>query len=428
MSASQLGITYGERWDAQRRTIGGPLAPELARGLHDSGKPYAVLLGGTERPRVVLEVDGHSALLSAWCLDEQLRRTFLYEFNMFGTGWMTVIRVAEWQYPDVSRPEFDPTSPRRLTTFVNAREPLVKSLDADGAVFREITSWHRGCPEPRFGDWAQLVGFVLDELRPAAAEPDAAPRQDVELSDEWPPGARRPGPEVPAMFGSPARFAVADRAEQGVVVEAREVGHLAMPTGRLVATDPGWLSHDELEPFSRTLPPGRHAVTVAVARFEKGGRRVAGCRVTVRDAPAVSWVPAVRPDQYPSTLGDGAFFGIGVDAGMLCFFDAAAAPQLVEISEMWDRDGRWEDLCDTADRDDIAIMAIPGSEANLVAFPSGWGDGAYPVWIGLGADGEVVCVVADTLVLSGASYVGAADQPPPGDWSPPLGSGNPDVR
>ncbi|WP_326600728.1 DUF4241 domain-containing protein [Streptomyces sp. NBC_01803] len=38
-------------------------------------------------------------------------------------------------------------------------------------------------------------------------------------------------------------------------------------------------------------------------------------------------------------------------------------------------------------------------------YPSGYGDGCYPVWIGRDAQGEVTCFVADMLVLSHAQRV-----------------------
>jgi hypothetical protein len=46
----------------------------------------------------------------------------------------------------------------------------------------------------------------------------------------------------------------------------------------------------------------------------------------------------------------------------------------------------------------LVDVAAPESDANLIAFASGWGDGSYPVWIGRTASGDVACLVADMLL------------------------------
>lgn len=47
----------------------------------------------------------------------------------------------------------------------------------------------------------------------------------------------------------------------------------------------------------------------------------------------------------------------------------------------------------------------PMTQANLIAFGSGWGDGAYPVWIGRTADGKAACFIADMLLLRDATLI-----------------------
>ncbi|MFD7998827.1 DUF4241 domain-containing protein [Streptomyces mirabilis] len=58
----------------------------------------------------------------------------------------------------------------------------------------------------------------------------------------------------------------------------------------------------------------------------------------------------------------------------------------------------------TQDEDDHGIATVddPATGTNLIAYPSGRGDGSYPVWIGRDADGDVTCFVADMLILSQA--------------------------
>jgi Protein of unknown function (DUF4241) len=424
----QLEVAYCEQWDPERRAAREPLAVAVADRRHTAGEPYAVLLGAPDRPRLLIEVAAGQDELTCWCFDEQLRRTFMFEFRLLDLGWMTLLRMAEWQYADADRPEFDATSPRCLTTFGEGGVPVRRSFGEPEPAFRTLTEDERMVDVPRFGRWARLATFVLDApehrerhriVQPAGRERPADPRRQAEpvpsepapppaFPGEWAAVARRPGPEVTTMFGPAARYTLepddsGDTSE--VVVEARPAGVLLMPTGRLVAADPGSL-RDGVEPFSVTLPAGRHPVTLAVARFveEPDHVRVAGCRVDVREEPVVHWEPALVPGQDPGTLDDGEFFAVGADAGMLCFFDAAALPGLVELSEVWDQPrGLWDELADAVMDNESAVLEDPETGTNLIAFSSGWGDGAYPVWLGRCADGQVACVVADTLVLSGAT-------------------------
>ena len=103
---------------------------------------------------------------------------------------------------------------------------------------------------------------------------------------------------------------------------------------------------------------------------------------------------ALLDGQDERLLGEGEFYGFGVDAGTAAFTDATAAPDL----------GRryWDDLVAGTQVEDVhgvAVVDDPANGTNLVAYPSGRGDGSYPVWVGRDREGEVTCFVADMLVL-----------------------------
>lgn len=420
-SDPELDVRYAESWDPERRALVGPLPTEDAARRHAAGEPYAVLLGGPGAPRVLLEVEGQQDEITGWCFDEQLRRRFLFEFRVLGPDRMALLRMAEWQYADADRPEFDATSPQSLTTFDKDGGPVTQPIGAPEEQFRVLECYDRWVDLPAFGSWAALVAFLLglppERERHRIVRHTSHERPPVPAGE--PPVERRtgplqPSPEIVIAFGPPARFTLepdSDGDAPEVVVETRPAGMLRMPTGLLVTADPGWLD-DDLEAFAEALPRGRHPVTLAVVRFVEQPEhiRVAGCRVDVRDVPVVSWGQALRPGDDASSLGDGQFFGVGVDAGMLCFFDAAALPGLVELSEDWDEPrGLWDELTDAVSRDESAELEDPETETNLIAFSIGWGDGVYPVWIGRGADGEVACVVADGQVLRDATHRGPVE-------------------
>lgn len=95
---------------------------------------------------------------------------------------------------------------------------------------------------------------------------------------------------------------------------------------------------------------------------------------------------ALRPDEDLGLLGEGQFYGVGVDTGTAAFMDAT----LTVIEDQLD-----EDLFIPLASHFTVELPSTEPEPNLIAFRAGRGDGAYPVWIGRTDDGQVGCVVVD---------------------------------
>ncbi|MEU6061470.1 DUF4241 domain-containing protein [Streptomyces sp. NPDC047097] len=195
----------------------------------------------------------------------------------------------------------------------------------------------------------------------------------------------------------------------GTMSVVRAPGELWLPSGRVTACDPFVsLGTGEAEPFTAAVPPGRYPVECAVATLTHPGQepadrphqRVAAARLLISGAPALSWEPALLAGQDLSELGEEEFYGYGVDAGTGCFYDAACDESFPE-----DEDGEspvWYALFGGEEPpDDLGPYLVDAPEGghNLVAFTSGWGDGAYPTWVGRGADGQVVSFVTDFHVV-----------------------------
>lgn len=176
-----------------------------------------------------------------------------------------------------------------------------------------------------------------------------------------------------------------------VIIEVMDAGTLRMPTGRLVAKDPAWID-DRDQPFTVTVPPGEYPVRLSVAQFADNPehKRVAAANLVIRDEPAESWEMALLPGEDRRTLMDTEYYGFGVDAGMGCFYDASATLAFARL----DRSNVLGDAI-------TSPMSDLESGTNLIAYESGWGDGAYPTWIGRAADGEVTCFIADMLLMPG---------------------------
>jgi hypothetical protein len=161
-----------------------------------------------------------------------------------------------------------------------------------------------------------------------------------------------------------------------------------MPTGRLVAADGACFLG--AEPFTVSAAPGVYPVTVATVRWAEPEEdiRVAGIRVLIGRAPVATWELALRPGEDPRLLNEGEYYGFGIDTGIGCFVDAAAAPGIAEVMETQ------HSLVEIPDGG-LGEIVDPHSGGNMLAYDSGWGDGHYPTWIGRSAAGEVVCFISD---------------------------------
>lgn len=82
-----------------------------------------------------------------------------------------------------------------------------------------------------------------------------------------------------------------------------------------------------------------------------------------------------------------------------CFVDAAALAPLAEfLDDPWPLE---EAMCpdDGSVPSGPVVLSDPASGHAFVAFCSGWGDGAYPTWIGRSAAGEVTGFVTEFFIV-----------------------------
>lgn len=185
-----------------------------------------------------------------------------------------------------------------------------------------------------------------------------------------------------------------------------EIGDLVLSSGKVVACDPSNLEWErDTVPFVRIAPAGSYPVILSLAAFGAqdagAARRVACAMVRFRAAKPVTWEMAVRPGQDASTLPAGKFFGYGVDAGMGCFIDN----DTLQTVRKQDEDEFYHERIlggmsqGGQYRDWANIVVDPESGSNLVVFLSGYGDGAYASFWGIGAAGELCCLVTDFALL-----------------------------
>jgi hypothetical protein len=190
----------------------------------------------------------------------------------------------------------------------------------------------------------------------------------------------------------------------GTVVELPTSG-LELPTGQVFACDPFIALDDEARPFTATVEPGTYLVTASIIeiaapdtalRFNRH-LRVAAARLQISDRAIHHWELAVIDGQDTEELGDDNFFGYCVDAGTGCFIDvSAAAPLGTYIQE---KDALMDAMFDGVEQRYLVALSDPSTGHAVVAFPSGWGDGVYPTWIGRDIDGELACFVTEFFVV-----------------------------
>lgn len=167
--------------------------------------------------------------------------------------------------------------------------------------------------------------------------------------------------------------------------------------------------------FEQTFACEVVEVFVARARIAEDHRRVAALVLKGGDDDIASWSMATVAGQDVSTLTGDGFFGYGVDAGTGSFGGVDAMRMTGRV--LAEDDGMLEDPISTALFADgvgtesaVCVAPEPGAEP-VAACSSGWGDGAYPTWLGLSYSDEVVVAVTDFLLVDGPGVSGDEDSP-----------------
>ena len=199
------------------------------------------------------------------------------------------------------------------------------------------------------------------------------------------PSASYPPPmtidDLYAAFVRPGRASVGGRAAALAVLPA---GELVLPTGRIVASDAFILS---TEPFTTTVVPGRYPVALLSATDDRGlGSDVAAAMLRLAPGDPVSWQMALVAGQDATTLEPGTFFGYAVDSGTGSFTSPEAVEHVAGEPAFDAYSTRFQAaMFPTPDARNLSVdlMVDPATSANVIGFPSGFGDGGYASWFGL---------------------------------------------
>ncbi|HEX8916644.1 MAG TPA: DUF4241 domain-containing protein [Humisphaera sp.] len=213
-------------------------------------------------------------------------------------------------------------------------------------------------------------------------------------------------------------------------VRSRRAGLLKVPTGRLIACDPGTAMFLQDAPgFAHRFPIGEWPVTVYAARSDSRGTNGVhlAAAVCVGDAPVQRWAFA-RPLRMGPRLAGAAEpeepaepWGVSVDGGLAAFVDKAGMPALGQLAQDALDDGCPGDGPLGIPLQESICIELPDAElpANVVIFGAGVGDGGYPCFVGVAADGRpaVLLILFDTFdarataAAIGKSLAATADEP-----------------
>lgn len=172
----------------------------------------------------------------------------------------------------------------------------------------------------------------------------------------------------------------AGRSDVGVVeLQVRDVGTLSLPQGQLGVSD---AFVNDAPVVVSNLPSGEHPVELLIASATSDAR-VAAARVRFGQAAVASWRLA------------GA---IAVDSGTGAFFDPRL-PAGIGVAGIERFNARLLDALESSYRPTYSTAAFAWDELAVFAFSTGFGDGAYPVFVGASAAGAPVIVLVDCEIL-----------------------------
>ncbi|SDU74832.1 Protein of unknown function [Jiangella alkaliphila] len=275
-----------------------------------------------------------------------------------------------------SSPAHGPALERITTVEVDGDEATVRSIIDVGILptYYEYRLVRRGS-EWRIG---QILSF-LDPPGSLLVDDAEAARLLAGSTEEAPLSDIDPGLELdlPALFSAGRQVVFF---EEPATIEVTELGEITCHLGALTVRDFGYGDSD-LEPLGRRVPAGSYPVEVATV-----GRTNVAVRVRLSELPPVSWHPATR------TNGSHV---VGVDYGNVAILDLASLVRCdaQHVEELFEAQAqRLSNAPGT-------VFSLNGETNDAAMVTSGYGDGGYPCYWGVAADGTLAALVVDFLVL-----------------------------
>jgi len=268
-----------------------------------------------------------------------------------------------------------------------AAEPIVNVKRADGCVFVETrvdeaveTFYEYELREVSAGDWriARLREFLDPADAPFMDEDERDEFQNAKLHPLKKLSAEEAGVEGDRLFAAGRSVKLEKKKD---TIEVRSVGMLSVTTGILVVGDLAYGPY-VLSPVGQRVPPGNYPAEVATAF-----KRNLALRVRLSEQKVVKW--------HPADMGEDGGHVIGVDAGNVAIMDLAAIATL----NARDKERTFDLHTRASERPRSRMLSLVGNNDTVVV-DSGWGDGSYPVYWGVDANGRPAVLLVDFRLLA----------------------------
>ena len=202
----------------------------------------------------------------------------------------------------------------------------------------------------------------------------------------------------------------------GKEIDVMDIGPCSIPTGEFLVGDPlVYLRDIKQEVYLQKIPTGEFKTEVCVVKANDGDcDRYAAIRLKFNDNKIAYYEEAMVGNEEFDNIQEGDYFGFNVDAGLACICDKKLHKLYCDFDRKFDKENPDGNIYDDyfaklfeesykdnpkyqRDGGDWINWTIPDTNYHLPMFQSGFGDGAYPVYLAYDKDGNVCQLIVELI-------------------------------
>ena len=202
----------------------------------------------------------------------------------------------------------------------------------------------------------------------------------------------------------------------GKEIDVMDIGPCSIPTGEFLVGDPlVYLRDIKQEVYLQKIPTGEFKTEACVVKASDGDcDRYAAIRLKFNDNKIAYYEEAMVGNEEFDNIQEGDYFGFNVDAGLACICDKKLHKLYCDFDRKFDKENPDGNIYDDyfaklfeesykdnpkyqRDGGDWINWTIPDTNYHLPMFQSGFGDGAYPVYLAYDKDGNVCQLIVELI-------------------------------